>query len=447
GIDISTDENHQENIEAIRAQILPKKEESKRILMYRRLSAAAGMVFLLGLGVQLWDSVFPNQDVAHMDTAGEVLEQEIRKKETQKDLNVVDSIDSNRDKNELNTLVNNNSRENIAVNFSKPKNNESYPYTPTTTESPKEEIEFTDLNLKNNSISSTDDKSVSKPGSENKPAPNDDTFEATSQADMLEEEVAEEEPPAATKERTQAPSNNQGYASLKKQNRTKQETSKDESKDDAYYSDSGVLVETDFEINDSTYTYKGNVFDEFGEPLIGANIVVKGTDVGTTSDYNGEFVLTSPKLKPTLEVFSIGYEPSSIRPIRTEDKLSIYLATSDVVLSEVTIAGYKSKAKKESLAKYTPKDGYLKWAKYLRKNLKYSKAARKAKIAGNVKLGFDIHPDGSKSNIKVLQSLGYGCDEEAIRLLQEGPAWLIQSNEVTPAEVSITFDKYADVSN
>ncbi|NNF20465.1 MAG: energy transducer TonB, partial [Saprospiraceae bacterium] len=36
---------------------------------------------------------------------------------------------------------------------------------------------------------------------------------------------------------------------------------------------------------------------------------------------------------------------------------------------------------------------------------------------------FNVGIDGTISNLEISSSLGYGCDEEAIRLIQEGPGW------------------------
>ncbi len=60
---------------------------------------------------------------------------------------------------------------------------------------------------------------------------------------------------------------------------------------------------------------------------------------------------------------------------------------------------------------------------YISKNINYPKAAEKNKIEGKVHLRFIIMADGSISNIDVVKSLGYGCDEEAIRLLRSMPKW------------------------
>lgn len=55
---------------------------------------------------------------------------------------------------------------------------------------------------------------------------------------------------------------------------------------------------------------------------------------------------------------------------------------------------------------------------YLKKHLKYPKAARQAQVEGEVQLSFTVNEDGSISNIKVVKGIGAGCDEEAIRLLK-----------------------------
>ena len=57
--------------------------------------------------------------------------------------------------------------------------------------------------------------------------------------------------------------------------------------------------------------------------------------------------------------------------------------------------------------------------KYILSNLKYPEAAKASEIHGTVRLLFVVETDGSVSNIIVKNSVGGGCDNEAIRLLQE----------------------------
>lgn len=56
---------------------------------------------------------------------------------------------------------------------------------------------------------------------------------------------------------------------------------------------------------------------------------------------------------------------------------------------------------------------------YLRSNLVYPDQAKQFEIQGTVKLGFIVETDGRASNIVVMNSVGGGCDNEAIRLIQD----------------------------
>lgn len=61
--------------------------------------------------------------------------------------------------------------------------------------------------------------------------------------------------------------------------------------------------------------------------------------------------------------------------------------------------------------------------KFLKENIKFPEEAKQAKISGRVTLWFVIEKDGSIKIVKVLRGLGYGCDEEAVRLIKAMPKW------------------------
>ena len=62
------------------------------------------------------------------------------------------------------------------------------------------------------------------------------------------------------------------------------------------------------------YTYRGNVTDESGEPLIGATIAMKGqANVATVTDIDGNFTLHAPEKQITLMVTYVGMESKNIR--------------------------------------------------------------------------------------------------------------------------------------
>jgi protein TonB len=61
--------------------------------------------------------------------------------------------------------------------------------------------------------------------------------------------------------------------------------------------------------------------------------------------------------------------------------------------------------------------------RYLKDNLIYPPIAREAGIQGTVYVNFVVEKDGSITNVKILRSVGGGCDEEAIRVVQDMPRW------------------------
>ena len=50
---------------------------------------------------------------------------------------------------------------------------------------------------------------------------------------------------------------------------------------------------------------------------------------------------------------------------------------------------------------------------------------------------FKVGLDGSPSNFRVIKKLGYGCEEEVIRLVKEGPAWTPSTEDNKPIESTI----------
>lgn len=71
---------------------------------------------------------------------------------------------------------------------------------------------------------------------------------------------------------------------------------------------------------------------------------------------------------------------------------------------------------------YAPKPYFnnqnITFSAYLRHELTYPDQAKEFEISGTVKISFIIETDGKASNIVILNSVGGGCDNEAIRLIQ-----------------------------
>ena len=90
----------------------------------------------------------------------------------------------------------------------------------------------------------------------------------------------------------------------------------------------------------------GTVVDAMtGEPVIGANVTVKGTTVGTITDINGHFSLEAPE-GSVLVISYIGY--LSIQQVVTKAPMQISLREDTQALEEIVVVGYGVQTK-ESL--------------------------------------------------------------------------------------------------
>lgn len=83
---------------------------------------------------------------------------------------------------------------------------------------------------------------------------------------------------------------------------------------------------------------RGIIYDEQGETIIGASVLIKGEETGTTSDMDGKFTLEAP-LGATLVISYIGYHPQEIK-VRKRTTLNIILKEDNQLLDEVVVVGY-----------------------------------------------------------------------------------------------------------
>lgn len=80
------------------------------------------------------------------------------------------------------------------------------------------------------------------------------------------------------------------------------------------------------------------LFEEDNEPIVGASVRIAGTNIGTMTDLNGKYSITTPSSGGSLEISYIGCKKSVI-PI-TSQFTTTYLESEDEELQEVVVAGY-----------------------------------------------------------------------------------------------------------
>ena len=85
-----------------------------------------------------------------------------------------------------------------------------------------------------------------------------------------------------------------------------------------------------------------------GEPLIGATIYVKGTTIGTVTDYDGKFELELPEDAITLEVSYMGFDPKEIE-IGNQSVFEIDMGVGSIMLDEVVFTSLGIKREKKAL--------------------------------------------------------------------------------------------------
>jgi iron complex outermembrane receptor protein len=141
-------------------------------------------------------------------------------------------------------------------------------------------------------------------------------------------------------------------------------------------------------------TASGNVKDATGEPVIGGSILIKGTTIGTVTDYDGNFTLLIP-VGSTLSISYIGYKTQEIQ-YKGEPQLNIILQEDAELLDEVVIIGYGTVKKNDLTGSVTAID-----ANKLTKGLASSASDLLVGKAAGVSVTTDGGAPGSGATIRI----------------------------------------------
>lgn len=118
----------------------------------------------------------------------------------------------------------------------------------------------------------------------------------------------------------------------------------------------------------------------------------------------------------------------------TETDLSLYTNDSNGGVPEALIVS-------EELPRFP--GGTAAMYQFIMQNMRYPSLAQQNRVEGEVYVRFIVKKDGSISDVMVVRGIGYGCDEEAIRLVKAMPKWIAGKNEGKSVDVysslSISF--------
>ena len=93
----------------------------------------------------------------------------------------------------------------------------------------------------------------------------------------------------------------------------------------------------------SQTTINGNVVDQNNEPIPGANIVIAGKAIGTTADFDGNFVLETSEVPPfQINITSIGYADALENVTSNNQTFTVVLEETQTFLDEVVISASRT---------------------------------------------------------------------------------------------------------
>ncbi|GAA4731785.1 energy transducer TonB [Flavisolibacter ginsenosidimutans] len=110
----------------------------------------------------------------------------------------------------------------------------------------------------------------------------------------------------------------------------------------------------------------------------------------------------------------------------TVKNFNVTLKRSDEGLQEVVVAKARKQPARRmnvTIDSLEPAEGWTNFDDYVASHLKEPEELKEKGMEGEVELSFEVNKEGEPVNIAVTQSLCAKCDEEAIRILKEGPKW------------------------
>ena len=92
-------------------------------------------------------------------------------------------------------------------------------------------------------------------------------------------------------------------------------------------------------------TVSGKILDNQQQPLIGAAVMISGTNTGTTTDVDGNFSMSVPSGDVVLEVSSLGYITRKVSVPATKSSVNVTLEEDNMTLNETVVVGYGTQKK------------------------------------------------------------------------------------------------------
>lgn len=198
--------------------------------------------------------------------------------------------------------------------------------------------------------------------------------------------------------------------------------------------------------SDKPNIFRGRVQNANNTALPFVNITNTKDNVGTYSDANGNFILTSPDSVLNVQVRSLGYSNSNVVLRNDPAGNNIVLQDDDHQLAEIVVSNRNAnsnRARSNTMVFEEPEpvDGWENYDVYIANNLILPDVlkSKQTNNRGQVELSFEVDKDGKPTNITVEKSLCESCDQEAIRLVKDGPRFKQKTKRKGRTFVTVSF--------
>ncbi len=198
----------------------------------------------------------------------------------------------------------------------------------------------------------------------------------------------------------------------------------------------------------------GNVTDRFSDsPIVGANLVIRGTNIGTITDLQGNYKIIVNSIRDTINVSVTGYR-TQMFTVGENTRINVQMEP-DILSIDFSAANSFEIIEKPSVHKNTQQGageefvfteelpaypgGTAALHQFISDNLNYPDALKQAGIKGTVLVMYVISADGKIVHPKIIRGIHHDLDAEALRVTSLIKGWKAASHGGRPVATTVTM--------
>ena len=190
-----------------------------------------------------------------------------------------------------------------------------------------------------------------------------------------------------------------------------------------------AAVQITQEVQQDGRTIRGTVIDNTGEPVIGANVTIKGTTNGVITDIDGNFILNNAK--GTLVVSFVGYKTQEI-PITNKTTINVTLQEDSELLDEVVVVGYGTQKKASLTSAITQIKGEEAFAN---KGISNATVALQGEVPGLVITRTSSRPGSENAAMKIRGDISINGNSSPLIIIDGMSGSLDELNAMNPNDI------------